>query len=77
MKCNIKNYFIYIYIHIYINYEHETVYSLQFICLIDKHLYAREILLIVYYSFLSGTQPAIEILILLSPVSLEMVSIAT
>lgn len=54
-----------------------VVYILQFICLIDKHLYAIEVSRIIYCSFLSGTRPAIEILILLSPVSLEMVSIAT
>lgn len=49
----------------------------MFIYLIDKHLHAKEVLQFVYYSFLSGTQPATEIPILLSPVSLEMVSIAT
>lgn len=36
-----------------------------------------KLLLFVYYSLFSGTQPATETPILLSPVSLEMVSIAT
>lgn len=53
-----------------------VVFIPQFIYLIREHLYSREILF-VYYSFLSGTQPATEILRLLSPVSLEIVAIAT